>query len=252
MRLTSSSEPESLSASNNNPPVLGVAAQDYLKNLYKLCQEGSGVTPSLLAERLGVSPPAVSKMLRRLQDMNLVLYSRNESLTLTPSGEKIALEVIRHHRLLEMYLIQALGYTWDRVDEEAERLEHVISEEFEDKIDELLGYPTHDPHGDPIPTRDGRIAAACRSSLADLEPGQEGRIGRVTDGDPEMLRYLGRLGLYPETDVRMVMKEPFGGPLRVEVGGHEHAIGRELAANVFVHSDGRTDTRQHEGRVEEA
>ncbi len=214
--------------------MLGSSAEDYLKNIYKLLLEREHVTPSLLAERLRVSPAAVTKMLRRLQELKLVNYVRSQELSLTPSGEKVALEVIRHHRLLEVYLMQALGYTWDEVDREAERLEHHISEEFEDRIDALLGHPTHDPHGDPIPTRDGKIAPMANGTLAQLLPGQAATIRRVSDGDPEMLRYLGRMGLYPNTPVRMVELEPFGGPLRVEVAGVDLAIGRELAGNVFV------------------
>jgi DtxR family Mn-dependent transcriptional regulator len=173
-------------------------------------------------------------MIKRLQELKLVTYTRSEEIRLTPAGEKIALEMIRHHRLLELYLLEALGYTWDQVDSEAEKLEHVISEEFEDRIDELLGYPTHDPHGDPIPTKDGYVEDVRHGTLADLEAGKAGVVRRVTDGDPEMLRYLGHLGLYPDTQVEMVVKEPYGGPLRVRVSGSEHAIGRELAVNVFV------------------
>ncbi|MBM3458946.1 MAG: metal-dependent transcriptional regulator, partial [Armatimonadetes bacterium] len=214
--------------------MLGSAAQDYLKNIYKLQLEHEQVTPALLAARMAVSAPAVSKMLRRLQSLKLVNYTRNQHLSLTPSGEQIALEVIRHHRLLEVYLMQALGYTWDQVDEEAERLEHHISEEFEDRIDSLLGYPTHDPHGDPIPTREGHMEPPTRGTLADLSPGQGGRISRVSDDDPAMLRYMGRLGLYPNAPIRMLEQEPFGGPLLVRVAGVEHAIGRELAGHVFV------------------
>lgn len=214
--------------------MLGSAAQDYLKNIYKLALEQPGVTPSLLAERLGVSPAAVTKMLRRLQQLNLVRYERSQELSLTEAGEKIALEVIRHHRLLELYLAKALGYPWDEVDAEAERLEHWISEEFEERIDRLLGHPTHDPHGDPIPTRDGQIEPHCAALLADLLPGDTAVIRRVSDHDPAMLRYMARLGLYPNTPVRMLEKEPFGGPLRVRVGEAEQAIGHELACSVFV------------------
>lgn len=214
--------------------MLGVAAQDYLKTIYKLTLLEERVTPSMLAERLEVSAAAVTKMLRRLQEMKLVNYTRSQELALTPGGEKIALEVIRHHRLLEAYLIEALGYTWDQVDAEAEKLEHVISEEFEDRIDEFLGYPTHDPHGDPIPTKEGHVDKTRHSTLAELEPGEQAVIRRVSDGDPEMLRYMARLGLYPSTPVEMIEKAPYGGPLRVRISDAEQAIGRELAGNIFV------------------
>jgi DtxR family transcriptional regulator, Mn-dependent transcriptional regulator len=214
--------------------MIGPAVQDYLKVIYKLSFRDQRCAPSLVADRMGVSAAAVTKMVRRLQELNLVSYTRNQELALTPAGEKIALEIIRHHRLLEAYLMEALGYTWDQVDVEADRLEHVISEEFEAKIDAFLGYPTRDPHGDPIPTKEGHVEDIRHATLAELEPGQEAVVRRVSDGDPAMLRYLGAVGLYPDTPVEMVDKEPFGGPLRVRVSGREQAIGRELATNVFV------------------
>lgn len=214
--------------------MLGSSVQDYLKNIYKLSRSEERVTPTLVADRLGVSPAAVSKMLKRLAELKLVVQSPTREITLTPAGEKVALEIIRHHRLLELYLMEALGYTWDQVDGEAEKLEHVISEEFEDRIDRLLGFPTHDPHGDPIPTKDGRIDEQPHRALSGLEPGREAVIRRVSDEDPAMLRYMGDLGLYPAASIEMLQKEPFGGPLRVRVAGQERAIGRELADNVFV------------------
>jgi DtxR family Mn-dependent transcriptional regulator len=210
----------------------GTAAQDYLKAIYEL--QPQGATPSLVAERLGVSAPAVTKMVRRLVELRLARCEKHPPLALTPAGEKIALEVIRHHRLLEAYLAEALGYSWDQVDAEAEKLEHVISEEFEDRIDAALGYPTHDPHGDPIPTRDGRIEAAQCQRLSDLAEGSSGVIARVSDSDPELLRYLGGLGLYPNTPVELRSRAPFGGPLTVRARSGEHAIGREAAEQIFV------------------
>jgi len=214
--------------------MLGAAAQDYLKTIYKIALTEERATPSLVAERLGVSAAAVTKMLRRLQELKLVNYTRNQELSLTMAGEKVALEIIRHHRLLEAYLMEALGYTWDQVDAEAEKLEHVISEEFEDRIDQLLGYPSHDPHGDPIPTKDGHMEWVRHRTLTEMEPGQSSVICRVADRDPAMLRYLGDLGLYPAAPVEMLGKAPYGGPLRVRVDGVEHAIGKELADHVFV------------------
>ena len=214
--------------------MLGKAVEDYLKAIYKLAASGQRCAPSLVAEKMGVSPAAVTKMVRRLQELNLAEYAGSREIRLAPAGEKVALEIIRHHRLLEAYLMEALDYTWDQVDGEADRLEHVISEEFEAKIDQLLGYPTRDPHGDPIPTRDGQVDLTRHGTLGELEPGQEGVIRRVADGDPALLRYLGNLGLYPDTPVAMLSKEPYGGPLRVRVSGTEHAIGRELAESVFV------------------
>ncbi|MBI3909675.1 MAG: metal-dependent transcriptional regulator [Armatimonadetes bacterium] len=216
------------------PPAIGTAVQDYLKIIYKLRDEDGLVSPSLVAERLGVSPAAVTKMTKRLAEMNLVRSGRNQRLGLTPSGEKIALEIVRHHRLLELYLKEALGYSWDQVDAEAERLEHAISEEFEERIDQMLGHPTRDPHGDPIPTKEGTILEETHERLTTLEPGQSGVVRRVRDTDPEMLRYMASLGLYPDASVEMLDKAPYGGPLRVRIGEMEHAIGRELADSVFV------------------
>ncbi|MFN3652902.1 MAG: metal-dependent transcriptional regulator [Armatimonadota bacterium] len=214
--------------------MIGEAAQDYLKAIYKLSTSDRRCTPTLVAERMSVSPAAVTKMLRRLQELKLVEYERTQEVRLTPAGEKVALEIIRHHRLIETYLKEALGYTWDQVDSEAEKLEHVISEEFEEKIAELLGHPTHDPHGDPIPTKDGRICQKRHAPLADMEAGQAAVVRRVTDGDPAMLRYLGDLGLYPDASVEMLAKEPYGGSLRIRVDGANQSVGRELAENVFV------------------
>jgi len=214
--------------------ILGAAGQDYLKNIYKIARSGQRVTAALVAEKLAVSPPAVSKMLKRLRELHLVEAGPERELVLTEAGKKVALEVIRHHRLLELYLTRALGYTWDQVDEEAERLEHVISEEFEERIDALLGFPTHDPHGHPIPTRDGEIDETDHGALSELAAGDESVVRRVADDDPAMLRYMADLGLFPGVAVAMVAREPFGGPLRVRIDGREQAIGRELAEHVFV------------------
>ena len=167
-------------------------------------------------------------------ELRLVSYVRAEGIELTPAGTKVALEILRHHRLIELYLKEALGYSWDQVDEEAEKLEHHISEEFEDRIDRMLGHPTRDPHGAPIPTKDGRIDDPPRPSLAELAPGERARVAQVSDHDPAMLRYLGELGLYPETDVEVVARAPYGGPMRLLVGGAPRDVGEELARNVFV------------------
>ncbi|GJM45307.1 MAG: DNA-binding protein [Gemmatimonadota bacterium] len=212
----------------------GPAIEDYVKAIYKVSQTAERVTPSAVAEGLDISLAAVTKMVRRLVEKRLVVYERGEGIELTPSGTQVALEMIRHHRLLELYLHQALGYPWDRVDEEAEKLEHVISEEFEDRIDSLLGHPTHDPHGAPIPTKDGKIDDTRHPALADIEPGSTVLVRCVRDRDPEMLRYLGRLGLYPDTLVEVVDREPFGGPMRLRVAGNPCDVGEELARNVFV------------------
>ncbi len=214
--------------------VLGASGQNYLKVIFSLSETMETVTATRVAERLCISPAAVVKMAAKLQDMNLIRYNRKKGFRLTGAGRKIALEVIRHHRLLELYLKEALGFTWDRVHEEAERMEHVISEDFEDKIDVLLKHPSYDPHGDPIPAKDGTLPEVRYVPLSELEEGQCGEIGRVSDRDPEMLRYLGELEMYPGTMVVLVKREPFGGPIRIQLGKKEHAVGLELARSVFI------------------
>ena len=214
--------------------MFGPAVEDYVKAIYKIGQDGERVTPSAVADSLDISLAAVTKMVRRLGELKLARYRRSDGIELTPAGTKVALEMIRHHRLLEVYLKEALGYSWDEVDQEAEKLEHHISEEFEDRIAEMLGHPTHDPHGAPIPTKDGRIDDTRHPALAEMDPGQRVRVQCVKDGNPEMLRYLGRLGLYPEASVEILDREPYGGPLRLRVNGEKCDVGEELARNVFV------------------
>jgi DtxR family Mn-dependent transcriptional regulator len=210
------------------------ATQDYVKEIHKLQMEGRRATTSAIAERLGVRPPSVTAMLKRLTTLGLAKYAPYRGVELTPAGERVALEVIRHHRLLEQYLTQALGLSLDEVHAEADRLEHALSEELEARIDRSLGYPTHDPHGDPIPDADLQIDRARLRTLASLEPGDEATIRRVPDGDEELLRYLSKLTLVPGKKVKLRRAEPFGGPLTVRVGKAEHAISRELAAGIGV------------------
>jgi DtxR family Mn-dependent transcriptional regulator len=173
-------------------------------------------------------------MVKKLAGLGFVEHSKYHGVTLTPEGEKVALEVLRHHRLLEVYLTQTLGLSWDKVHTEAERLEHVLSEELEAEIDRVLGYPATDPHGDPIPTADLVIAAEPAQRMAELEPGQAAVVRQVPDGDPSLLRYLAGLGLVPSTRFTMVDKAPFGGPLTLDVGGTQQAVGVELAERIGV------------------
>lgn len=210
------------------------AMEDYLKVIFKLHEEGEKVTTQAIAERLSVQSPSVTNMIKRLADLHLVAHTPYRGVELTPSGRKAALEVLRHHRLLELYLAEALGYPWDKVHDEADRLEHSISEEFEARIDQALGYPQIDPHGDPIPTAEGEIRAMSELRLTDLEVGDAAVIERVCDRDPEKLRYLGDLGLYPLARVQFLERFPFGGPVRVEIEGSEHILSRELADQVQV------------------
>ena len=211
------------------------AVQDYAKAIYSLSRRGDGsVATSALAHRLGVSPASASAMVKRLAELGFVSHEPYHGVSLTPAGEKVALEVIRHHRLLELYLSEALGMPWDRVHDEAEVLEHAISEELSDLIAAKLGDPTHDPHGDPIPTRDGRIEEEVTRSLADCEPGDLALLARVSDSDPEMLRYLGERGIEPGTALEVVGQEPFGGPLNVRVDEREVPLGLGIARAMRV------------------
>ncbi|MEE2833954.1 MAG: metal-dependent transcriptional regulator, partial [Candidatus Latescibacterota bacterium] len=175
--------------------MLSKAVQDYLKVIYKLSrapEAGAMVSTTLIAERMEVSAASATNMIKKLAELRLLEHRPYQGVELTPSGVKMALEIVRHHRLLELYLRQALGYDWDTVDAEAERLEHAISEDLEDRIDEALGFPTVGAHGEPIPTKDGNIAEPEYSRLADLREGQRACIRQVSDRDPELLRYLDR------------------------------------------------------------
>jgi DtxR family transcriptional regulator, Mn-dependent transcriptional regulator len=211
------------------------AVEDYAKAIYALELHHEGpVTTSALAERLGVAPSSVTAMLKRLDELGLVRYERYHGVTLTDAGRHVALEVIRHHRLIEAFLAESLEMPWDRVHDEAEVLEHYISEELEDRIAERLGNPAADPHGDPIPTPELDLAADRTIALSELERGRPATFARVSDSDPEMLRYLAERGIRPGISLRPVSAEPFGGPLVVEAGGHEHPLGAELADKMRV------------------
>jgi DtxR family Mn-dependent transcriptional regulator len=213
---------------------LSDAIQDYLKELYKLHAAGERATTSIVARRMGVSPPSATAMIKKLAELGLVEHTPYKGATLSDEGERTALEIVRHHRLLEQYLAQSLGLSIDEVHAEADRLEHALSEELEAHIDRTLGYPTHDPHGDPIPDANLRIAEGEVRPLATLTEGDEATIRRVPDGDGELLRYLSRLRLTPGRRVRIAGIEPFGGPVTVAVGSARHPISRELAGLIGV------------------
>ncbi len=215
-------------------PTLSEAIQDYLREIYKLqAAEGRAAT-SAVAERMGVAAPSVTAMLKKLAALGLVDHAPYRGTVLTEAGERIALEVIRHHRLLEQYLAETLGVGIDAVHAEADRLEHALSEELEARIDRSLGYPKHDPHGDPIPDSDLRIEGSALRPLAALEPGEEATIQRIPDGDSDLLRYLLSLTLVPGKRVSVRRAAPFGGPLTVAVGPVEHAISSEVASLIGV------------------
>jgi DtxR family transcriptional regulator, Mn-dependent transcriptional regulator len=209
------------------------SAQDYLKAIWKLQRSGE-MSTTALAEALAVSPASATAMLKKLATLGLVVHERYHGATLTPTGERMALEVVRHHRLLELYLMEALGLSWDQVHEEAERLEHHLSDELEARIDRALGFPTRDPHGDPIPSPELLLQSDEMVCLSDLEAGSMTVVRRVPDGDPELLRYLATLGLVPAEEVTILEQAPFDGPVTVEVRGARHAIGRSLAAQIEV------------------
>jgi DtxR family transcriptional regulator, Mn-dependent transcriptional regulator len=213
-------------------PDLTVAVQDYLKAIYALESEGQRVTTSALARRMGVSAPSTTAMTKRLAELGLVERLPYRGVALTDAGRRGALEVLRHHRLLERYLVDRLGLSLDEVHAEAELLEHALSEELEARIDAELGFPTHDPHGDPIPDRNLRVVRGADRTLLDLEPGTRAAITRVPDGDSELLRYLGELGIVPGSDLELVAYAPFGGPVTVRTERGEHAISRELADRI--------------------
>jgi DtxR family transcriptional regulator, Mn-dependent transcriptional regulator len=214
------------------------AVQDYTKAIYALQQRGDGaVTTNDLADRLGVTPASASGMVRKLAEQDLVEHAPYRGVTLTGAGERVALEVLRHHRLLELYLAEHLGVPWDRVHEEAERLEHALSEYLEARIAAKLGNPTHDPHGDPIPAADLSIADDPTEALDALDHGARGRFVRISDSDPAMLRYLEQHGVSLGDRLTVVARQPFGGPLTVAFPGGELALGGELARAMRVALD---------------
>jgi DtxR family Mn-dependent transcriptional regulator len=214
------------------------AIEDYLKGIFRLQEQGGKVSTKSLAERLGVASASVTGMLKKLADLKLVVHEPYQGVRLTGAGRKIAVEVVRHHRLVERYLAEALGVPWDRVHDEAEKWEHVLSEELEERIDAALGYPATDPHGSPIPRRDGTIVQPECISLDRLETGRTAILAEVSDHDPALLRYLGELGLYPGVTLTLRETAPFDGPLTIEVGNDEHVLGREVARHIRV-TDGK-------------
>lgn len=219
---------------NSRRASLGEAAEDGLKAIYKLRTADKPVSTSALAGALKVTEPTATAMIKRLARLGLLNHAPYHGVELTPEGEAVALEIIRHHRLLEAYLVKSLGLTWDAVHAEAERLEHVISEELEDRLDAVLGYPTRDPHGDPIPDRDGTLVRVPETTLADVEPGRGATVRLVPDGNPDLLRYLSEIGLVPGARVEVLEKAPFRGPLVLVIDGERRSVGIELAATLRV------------------
>lgn len=210
------------------------AVEDYLKAVYEIHREQGQVTTKALAQHLDVAPASVTGMAKKLAEMKLVTHEPYRGISLTSAGLNIALEVIRHHRLIELYLAEALYVPWDRVHEEAEKWEHVLSEDLENRMDEVLGHPTTDPHGAPIPTREGVVRQPQSVLLSQLIPSQSATVAEVSDRDPALLRYLGELGLYPNAQIQVIAVEPFQGSITLLIGDRKHALGHEAAQHILV------------------
>jgi DtxR family transcriptional regulator, Mn-dependent transcriptional regulator len=218
----------------SRPEELTGPVEDYLKAVYDIELNGAAATTSDLASRLGVAPASVSGMVRRLADQGLLEHEPYRGVRLTSAGRRAALRTLRRHRVIESYLAQALGYAWDRVHDEAERLEHAASDELIDRMAQAIGEPLFDPHGAPIPTRDGAVAESVSRPLGELAVGQVARVLRIRDEDPALLRYVDELTLRPGARVTLVARAPYGGPLTVDVDGREQSVGPALAAEIQV------------------
>lgn len=217
---------------------LTASIEDYLKAIYVLTADSGRASTNQIAERMGVKPASVTGMLQKMAsyDPPLVEYAKHRGAVLTEQGSAVALEMIRHHRLLELYLSRELGYSWDEVHNEADRLEHVISEDFEERIAQALGDPSHDPHGEPIPTRDFQVPPQANTRLSELRPGQRARLSRVDAADPALLRYLDSLELRPGTGVRVLDYSAFDGNLKLEIEGLRDVVvlGPQVTRMIFV------------------
>jgi DtxR family Mn-dependent transcriptional regulator len=217
--------------------LLTESIEDYLVTIYRLSrnQPDERVSTSAIAQALGVSAPSVTSMTqKKLTGFGLVDYERHRGVTLTPLGEQIALQILRHHRIVELFLVDKLGLRWDQIHDEANRLEHAMSPMLVERIAAMLGDPLVDPHGDPIPRKNGTIVYPGLTPLSEVESGQIVVVRRVRDQSADVLRYLGEIGLTPGTLVEVVAHAPLNGPLTVRIGEAERALGRELAAVILV------------------
>jgi DtxR family Mn-dependent transcriptional regulator len=215
---------------------LTISTQDYLKHIYELTSNGESASTNKLSERLNVKPASVTNMVQKLASTEpaLVEYQKHQGVTLTKEGKKAALEVIRHHRLLEAWLVQTLGYSWDEVHEEAERLEHVISEDFERRIAAAMGHPLRDPHGELIPTADLRMPVEESTPLSALRPNQKASIQSVRSADDDLLRYLDSRGLVPGAHLEILDYSPFDHNLMVKAGTKTSVLGLSVTSKIFV------------------
>lgn len=216
------------------PTDLSASAENYLKTIYAIELTGHAAGTNDLAQRLGLTPATVSGMVRRLTEQRLIIHEPYHGVRLTTTGRRAALRTLRRHRILECYLTKVLGFSWDLVHDEAEQLEHAASDELIDRMATVLGDPAFDPHGAPIPTRDGIVDETVHASLQDVEPGARARVARVIEHDAGMLRYLDELGIRPGADVLVVERAPFGGPITLLVAGTTRMVGPTLAAQVQV------------------
>ena len=205
------------------------SVEDYLKAIYRLSPEGRPASTSEIAHLLELSPPSVSGMVKRLSELGLLEHAPYKAVQLTAEGRRAALRMVRRHRLIEAYLVQFLGYSWDTVHEEAERLEHAVTDKLVERMAGALGHPSTDPHGDPIPQADGSIHEPACTPLSELQVGETIEIRRVDESQPERLRYLASLGLRPGVVVTLLDRQPFGGPVTLEAAGERHILGHELA-----------------------
>ena len=212
--------------------------EDYLKAVWMLQQQESPVATSRIAERLGLTSAAVTAMVKRLDEQGLLRHEPYYGVRLTAAGELAALRIIRRHRVLELFLVEKLGYAWDRVHDEAERLEHAASDELIERLARLLGEPERDPHGNAIPTASGEVDRSRYPALGDLDPGDSRRILEVQVQEPEQLRYLGSMDLYPGSRVEVVGKQPFEGPISLQVNGTPQVISHSLAQRIRVREPG--------------
>jgi DtxR family Mn-dependent transcriptional regulator len=210
--------------------------EDYLKAIYKLREENKqeAVSTSALADDMKVAPASVTNMCKKLADLNLLTYEPYQGVKFTPAGEKLALEVVRHHRLIELYLAEALGVPWDQVHEEAEKLEHVISEDLEERMAAVLGDPQFDPHGAPIPSKAGVVVQPESDRLVDMSTGDKLIVVEVDDDNPELLRHLGEKGLYPGTNIQLLDVAPFEGPLTLKINTEEQSLSYQVAKTILV------------------
>lgn len=216
-----------------SPDSLTRSVEDYLKAIYRLSRDGTSASTSQIAQTLDLAPPSVSGMVKRLSEQGLIEHVPYKGVVLTTEGRRAALRMVRRHRLIETYLVEFLGYTWDEVHDEAERLEHAVSDQLVHRMAVALGNPRFDPHGDPIPEPDGSMIELVYTPLTDIPVGETAVVQRVDTGEADRLRYIAEAGLVPGTEVKVLDHQPFNGPVSIRARGHERVIGNAIAALVL-------------------